>query len=52
MRYVYNILVGTSERKRPFGRLRRRWEYSIKVDNKEIQCEGVALVKLTQDKDK
>jgi hypothetical protein len=27
MRKAYKVLVGKSERKRPFGRPRRRWEY-------------------------
>ena len=29
---VYNVLVGKSERKRPFGRPRLRWKYNIKMD--------------------
>jgi hypothetical protein len=36
MRNAYNILVGKPEEKRPFGRPRRRWEDSIKMDLKGI----------------
>jgi hypothetical protein len=31
-RDVYRVLVGKPERKRPLGRLRRRWEDNIKMD--------------------
>ena len=31
-RGVYRVLVGKPEGKRPFGRLRRRWEDNIKMD--------------------
>jgi hypothetical protein len=35
-RNVYRVLVGKPERKRPLGRPRRRWEFGIKMDLKEI----------------
>jgi hypothetical protein len=35
-RDVYRVLVGKTEGKRPLGRLRRRWEYIIKVDLQEV----------------
>jgi hypothetical protein len=35
-RKVYNVLVGKPEGKRTLGRLRRRWEYGIKMDLREI----------------
>jgi hypothetical protein len=38
-RNSYNILVGKSEGKRPFGRHRRRWEDNIKIDPKETGWE-------------
>jgi len=38
-RGVYRVLVGTPERKRPLGRLRRRWEDNIKMDLQEVGCE-------------
>jgi hypothetical protein len=33
-RNIYRILVGNPERKRPLGRLRRRWVDNIKIDLK------------------
>jgi hypothetical protein len=36
MRKACKIVVAKSEGKRPRGRPRRRWEYNIKVDFKEI----------------
>jgi len=33
---VYRIFVGKPEGKRPLGRPRRRWEYSIKMDLQEV----------------
>jgi hypothetical protein len=30
--FVYRVLVGRPDRKRPLGRPRRRWEYNIKMD--------------------
>ena len=38
-RGVYTILVLKPEGKRPLGSLRRRWEYNIKIDLKEAECE-------------
>jgi hypothetical protein len=35
-RNVYRILVGKKEGKRPLGRPRRRWEFNIKMDLREI----------------
>ena len=37
-RGVYRVLVGKSEGKRIFGRLRRRWEDNIKMDLQEMGC--------------
>jgi hypothetical protein len=31
-RGAYRVLMGRTERKRPFGRLRCRWEDNIKMD--------------------
>jgi hypothetical protein len=36
MRYVYNILVGKSEGKRPLRRHRHRWEDNIIMDLREM----------------
>jgi hypothetical protein len=35
-RGAYRALVGKSERRRPLGRLRRRWEDNIKMDFLEV----------------
>jgi hypothetical protein len=35
-RNVYRVLVGKPEGKRPLERPRRRWEYGITVDLREI----------------
>jgi hypothetical protein len=35
-RKLYKVLVGKPERKRPFGRPRRRWEDGIRMNIKEI----------------
>jgi hypothetical protein len=35
-RNVYTVLVGKPEGERPLGRPRRRWEYGLKMDLREI----------------
>jgi hypothetical protein len=40
MRNAYNILVGKTEWRLPFGILRRRWEDNIKIDRRGIGWEG------------
>jgi hypothetical protein len=52
MRNAYKTLVGKPERKRPFGRPRRRWEDNIKADLKEIGWKGVDWIHLPQDRDR
>jgi hypothetical protein len=47
---VYRLLVGTSEGKRPLGRPRRRWIYSIKLGLLEIGLNVVDWIGLAQDK--
>jgi len=37
-RGVYSVLVRKHERKRPLGRLRRRWKDIIKMDLPEVGC--------------
>jgi hypothetical protein len=39
-RYVYTVLVGKPEGKRPLERPRRRWEDGIKMGLREIGCGG------------
>jgi hypothetical protein len=51
-RDVYRVLVGKPERKRLFGRRRRRWEDNIKMDILEGVCGGVDWIELAQDKDR
>jgi hypothetical protein len=43
---VHKVLVGKSERKRPFGRPSRRWEKGIRTDLREIGWEGVKWIQL------
>jgi hypothetical protein len=50
-RNAYNILVGKPERKRPFGRPRRRWENNIRVNVREIRWEVVDWFHMAQDRD-
>jgi hypothetical protein len=40
-RNAYNISVGNREGKRLLGRPRRRWEDNIRMDLREIGCEGL-----------
>jgi hypothetical protein len=40
-RNAYSISIGKPEAKRPHGRPRRKWEYNIKMDLKEIRWLGV-----------
>jgi hypothetical protein len=35
-RNVYSVLMGKPEGRRPLGRPRRRWEYGIRMDLREI----------------
>jgi hypothetical protein len=35
------LLVGKPEGKRPLGKRRRKWEDIIKMDFREMDCEGV-----------
>ena len=49
-RYVYRILVGKPEAKRPHGRARRRWE--IKMDFQEVRCENMDWIDLALDRER
>jgi hypothetical protein len=44
MENSYNILVGKSERKRPLGKLKRRWEDNTRAYLREIGWEDVGWV--------
>jgi hypothetical protein len=45
---VYRVLVGRPEGKRPLGRPRRRWEYNIKTELREIGIDGANWIRLNQ----
>jgi hypothetical protein len=38
---MHRNVVGNNERKTPLGRPRQRWQSNIKMDLKEIMCDGV-----------
>jgi hypothetical protein len=47
-----NILVAKPEGKRLLGRPRRRWKDNIRINLREIGCEGVDWMRLVQERDK
>jgi hypothetical protein len=49
-RGVYRVLVGRPEGKRLLGRPRRRWEYNIKMDLREIRIDEANWIQLAQDR--
>jgi len=50
-RGVYRFVVGKTEGKIPFGRLKRRWDDNIKTDLQEVGCGGMDWIELAQDRD-
>jgi hypothetical protein len=50
-RIEYRILMGNPEGKRPLGRPRRRWVDNIKIDLREIGCDGMDWIDLAQNRD-
>jgi hypothetical protein len=52
MRNAYNILVVKPEGKRPLGRIKHRWEDTIRIDLGEIGWECVDWTHPAQDKNK
>jgi hypothetical protein len=50
--YKDRILVEKPERKRTFGRPRRRWDDNIKMDLQEVGCGGTDWIELAQDWDR
>jgi hypothetical protein len=44
----YRGLVGKLDGKRPLGRSRRRWEDNIKMDFRELGCEGMDWIDVAQ----
>ena len=51
-RGVYRVLVRKTEGKRPLGRPKHRWNSNIKMDLKEVGCEGMDWIEMTQDRDR
>ena len=51
-RGVYRVLVGKPERRRPTGRLRRRWVDNIRMDLQEVGCGYMDWIGLAQDRDR
>jgi len=49
---VYRVLVGKPERKRPLGRLRRKWVDNIRTDRQEVGCGYMDCIGLAQDRDR
>jgi hypothetical protein len=50
-RNAYKLLVENPEVKRPLGRPRHRWVDNIKMDLREIGCDGRDWIDLAQDRD-
>jgi len=50
--YVYRVLVGKLQCKRPLGRPRCRWEDNIKVDIQEVGYQDMDWIELAQDRDR
>jgi hypothetical protein len=51
-RSVYRILVGKSERKKPLGKPRHRWEDNIKMDLQDVECGDMDWIDLAEDRDR
>jgi hypothetical protein len=51
IRNAYKFSVGKSERKRPLGRPRCRWEHTTVMDLREIRCKDVDWMHLAQNVD-
>jgi hypothetical protein len=51
-RCIYSVLVVKSERKRPLGKTRSRWEENIKMYLQEVGCGGMDWMDMAQDRDR
>jgi hypothetical protein len=51
-RNVHRVLTGKPEGERPLGRPRRRWEYGIRMDLKEIGWGSAYWIQLAQYRDR
>jgi hypothetical protein len=52
VRYMYRVLVGKPEGKRPLARPRRRWEHNFMMDLQVVRCGVMDWIELTQDTEK
>jgi len=50
-RWVYRVLIGKPEGRRPLGRPRRRWVDNIRMDLQEVVCGYMDWIGLAQDRD-
>jgi len=50
-RWMYWVLVGKPEGRRPLGRPRRRWVNNIRVDLQEVECGYMDWIGLAQDRE-
>jgi len=51
-RGVYGVLVGKAEGKKPFGRPRRRWEDTSKMDLQEVVLGGMDWIDMAQGRER
>jgi hypothetical protein len=51
MRTAYNNFVGKPERKRSFGKTRRRWEGNIRIDLRGTEWEDVEWSQVDPDRE-
>jgi hypothetical protein len=49
-RGAYRVLVGKRDGKRPLEKPRRRWEVNIKMDFREVGCEGIDWIDMAPDR--
>jgi hypothetical protein len=47
--FVYRVLVGRPERKRPLGKPRRRWEDNIKMNLRDTVIDGANWIRGSSD---
>jgi hypothetical protein len=50
-RNVYKSVVGKLKRKTSIGRHKYKWDYSIKMKHKGIECKGADWIELVHNRD-